>query len=100
MITRGGVPLTRLKRPPVSEAIDQGSFTPPGALMLFTCRAAAVVPELAFVSDVIRRYRKSTGSCRRKLNPGQQSLLVLVYLCKGETFAGLAAGLAVGVIRA
>jgi hypothetical protein len=28
----------------------------------------------------------------RKLNPGQQALLVLAYLRKGETFADLAAG--------
>jgi hypothetical protein len=47
---------------------------------------------LAFVSGVIRRYRKSIGSCWRKLNPGQQALLVLAYLRKGETFAELAAG--------
>src|SRR5690349_16253454 len=55
---------------------------------------------LAFVSGVIRRYRKSIGSCWRKLNPGQQSLLVLAYLRKGETFADLAAGFAVGVTTA
>ena len=51
---------------------------------------------LAFVSGLIRRYRKSIRSCWRKLNPGQQSLLVLVYLRKGETFADLAAGFGVG----
>ena len=55
---------------------------------------------LAFVSGVIRRYRKSIGSCWRKLNPGQQALLVLAYLRKGETFAELAAGFAVGVTTA
>jgi hypothetical protein len=55
---------------------------------------------LTFVSGVIRRHRKSIGSCWRKLNPGQQSLLVLVYLRKGETFAELAAGFAVGVTTA
>src|SRR5690349_21741820 len=55
---------------------------------------------LAFVSGVIRRYRKSIRSCWRKLNPGQQALLVLAYLRKGETFAELAAGFAVGVTTA
>src|SRR5690348_11720330 len=55
---------------------------------------------LAFVSGLIRRYRTSIGSCWRKLNPGQQALLVLVYLRKGETFAELAAGFAVGVTTA
>ena len=38
----------------------------------------------------------ATGSLWRKLNPGQQALLVLVYLRKGETFADLAAGFGVG----
>jgi hypothetical protein len=55
---------------------------------------------LTFVSGVIRRYRKSIGSCWRKLNPGRQALLVLAYLRKGETFAELAAGFAVGVTTA
>ena len=55
---------------------------------------------LTFVSGIIRRYRVSIGSCWRKLNPGQQALLVLAYLRKGETFAKLAAGIAVGTTTA
>src|SRR5437764_12707235 len=55
---------------------------------------------LTFVAGLIRRHRKSIGSCWRKLNPGQQALLVLAYLRKGETFADLAAGFAVGVTTA
>ena len=55
---------------------------------------------LTFVSGLIRRHRKSIRSCWRKLNPGQQALLVLVYLRKGETFAELAAGFAVGTTTA
>src|SRR5690348_12481098 len=47
---------------------------------------------LTFAAGIIRRYRISIGSCWRKLNPGQQALLVLAYLRKGETFAELAAG--------
>jgi hypothetical protein len=35
---------------------------------------------LTFVSGVIRRHRKSIGSRWRKLNPGQQALVVLAYL--------------------
>jgi hypothetical protein len=52
------------------------------------------------VSDLIRRHRASIGSCWRKLIPGQQALLVLAYLRKGETFAELAAGFAVGTTTA
>jgi len=55
---------------------------------------------LTFVSGVIRRHRKSIGSRWRKLNAGQQALLVLAYLRKGETFAELAAGFGVGVTTA
>jgi hypothetical protein len=55
---------------------------------------------LNFAAGIIRRHRISIGSLRRKLNPGQQALLVLVYLRKGETFAGLAAGFGVGTATA
>jgi hypothetical protein len=55
---------------------------------------------LTFVSGLIRRHRTAIGSCWRKLNPGQQALLVLAHLRKGETFAELAAGFAVGVTTA
>ena len=55
---------------------------------------------LTFVAGIIRRYRVSIGSCRRKLNPGQQALLLLACLRKGETFAELAAGFGVGTTTA
>jgi DDE superfamily endonuclease/Helix-turn-helix of DDE superfamily endonuclease len=55
---------------------------------------------LTFVAGIIRRHRISIGSCWRKLNPGQQALLVLAYLRKGETFAELAAGFGVGTTTA
>jgi hypothetical protein len=47
---------------------------------------------LNYVAGIIRRHRASIGSLRRKLDPGQQALLVLAYLRKGQTFADLAAG--------
>jgi hypothetical protein len=55
---------------------------------------------LTFVSGIIRRHRKSIGSKWRKVNPGQQALLVLAHLRKGETFAELAAGFGVGTTTA
>jgi DDE superfamily endonuclease len=55
---------------------------------------------LTYVSGIIRRHRSAAGSRWRKLNPGKQALLVLVYLRKGETFAGLAAGFRVGTATA
>jgi hypothetical protein len=55
---------------------------------------------LTFVSAIIRWHRISIGSLWRKLNPGQQALLVLAYLREGETFAELAAGFGVGISTA
>jgi DDE superfamily endonuclease/Helix-turn-helix of DDE superfamily endonuclease len=55
---------------------------------------------LRYAAGIIRRHRKSIGSRWRKLNPGQQALLVLAYLRKGETFAELAAGFRVGTTTA
>ena len=55
---------------------------------------------LTFVSGIIRRHQISIGSPWRKLNSGQQALLVLVYMRKGETFAEVAAGFGVGTSTA
>jgi DDE superfamily endonuclease len=55
---------------------------------------------LTFVTGIIRRHRRSIGSRWRKLDPGQQALLVLAYLRKGETLAELAAGFGVGIATA
>ncbi len=55
---------------------------------------------LRYAAGIIRWHRKSIGPRWRKLNPGQQALLVLAYLRKGETFAELAAGFAVGTTTA
>jgi Helix-turn-helix of DDE superfamily endonuclease/DDE superfamily endonuclease len=55
---------------------------------------------LNYVAGIVRRHRASIGSVWRKLNPGQQALLVLAYLRKGETFADLAAGFGVGTATA
>ncbi|MDX3111763.1 transposase family protein, partial [Nonomuraea angiospora] len=55
---------------------------------------------LNYVAGMIRRHRKGIGSLWRRLNPGQQALLVLVYLRKGETFAELGAGFGVSTATA
>ena len=55
---------------------------------------------LNYAARIIRRHRASIGSPWRALNPGQQALLVLVYLRKGETFAEVAAGFGVGTSTA
>ena len=55
---------------------------------------------LTYTAGLIRRHRKQIGSPWRRLGPGQQALLVLAYLRKGETFADLAAGFGVGTATA
>ena len=55
---------------------------------------------LTYMGRIVRRHRAAIGSLWRKLDPGRQALLVLVYLRKGETFADLAAGFGVGVATA
>ncbi len=66
--------------------------------MLF-CPAALPLSRqtLTYTAGIIRRHRRQIGSPWRKLNPGQQALLVLAYLRKGDTFAELAA--VVGMTR-
>jgi hypothetical protein len=94
-------------RTPVDEKAPgrRGVTTPSrprrGFHVLF-CRAALPLSSktLNFTAGVIRRHRKATGSLWRKLDPGQQALLVLACLRKGETFAELAAGFEVGVATA
>jgi hypothetical protein len=46
---------------------------------------------LTFVSGLVRVHRRQIGSIWRTLNPGQQALLELVYLRKGEPFAEVGA---------
>lgn len=50
---------------------------------------------LRFVSGLIRKHRRKLGSRWRRLDPGQQALLVLVHLRKGEPFAEVGAGFGV-----
>jgi hypothetical protein len=55
---------------------------------------------LTYVPGVVRRHRRQIGSCWRRCNPGQQALLVLAHLRKGQMFAVLAAGFGVGTATA
>jgi len=50
---------------------------------------------LGFVSGLVGVHRRAIGSPWRALNAGEQALLVLVYLRKGEPFAEVGAGFGV-----
>jgi len=72
-----------------------------GASVLFYPAALPLSRQtVTYTAGVIRRHRAQIGSPWRKLNPGQQALLVLAYLRKGETFADLAAGFGIGTATA
>ncbi|MDL4818642.1 transposase family protein [Actinomadura opuntiae] len=55
---------------------------------------------LNYLAGLIRRRRKTLGTPWRLLDPGQQALLVLVHLRKGETLAELGAGFGVSTSTA
>jgi Helix-turn-helix of DDE superfamily endonuclease len=72
-----------------------------GASMLFYPAALPLSRQtLTYTAGIIRRHRAEIGSPWRKLTCGQQALLVLAYLRKGETFAELAAGFGIGTATA
>lgn len=69
--------------------------------MLFYRAALPLSPRaLNLTARTIRVHRKNTRSRWRRLDPGQQALLVLVHLHKGETFAELAAGFQISLTTA
>jgi Helix-turn-helix of DDE superfamily endonuclease len=51
---------------------------------------------LITVSDALRQRRTLVGTRWRRLSAGQQALLVVAYLRKGETYADLAIGFGIG----
>lgn len=69
--------------------------------MLFYRAALSLSSQtLSYLSGVLRRHHKAINSPWRRLNPGQQAMLVLVHLRKGETLTEVAAGFGVGVATA
>ncbi|GAB2764979.1 transposase family protein [Salinifilum aidingensis] len=49
------------------------------------------------LAEALRHNRRERGTRWRSLDPGEQALLVLAYLRKGETYADLAIGVDIGV---
>ena len=55
---------------------------------------------LTFVATTLREHRKTLGTRWRLLSSGQQALMVLAHLRKGETYRDLAVGFKVGTTTA
>lgn len=55
---------------------------------------------LTFVAAALRAHRRQRGTRWRLLSSGQQALMVLAHLRKGETYRDLAVGFGVGVTTA
>ena len=69
--------------------------------MLFRRAALPLSPRtLNLTTRTIRVHRKNTRSRWQRLDPGQQTLLALVRLHKGETFAELTAGFQISLTTA
>src|SRR3954467_1812730 len=51
---------------------------------------------LIMLADLLRQRRAQRGTRWRRLAAGRQALLVVAYLRKGETYADLACGFAIG----
>ena len=69
-------------------------------MLIYPATLPLSLQTLTYTAGIIRCHRQQIGSSWRKLNPGQQALLVLAYLRKGETFAELAAGFGIGTATA
>ncbi len=82
--------------------VDQDPLRPPRGLPCFSTqpRRRCLPRPSPTPAGVIHRHRQKIGSAWRKLSPDRQALLVLAYLRKGETFAGLAAGFGIGTATA
>jgi hypothetical protein len=52
---------------------------------------------LVYLSGLLAAHRVEIGSRWRRLNPGEQALLVLAHLRNGDTYTRLAAGFQVGI---
>jgi len=65
-------------------------------VLLYPSGMSVSTRTLTVLSDVLRRHRRERATRWRRLSAGRQALLVIAYLRKGETYADLACGFAVG----
>ena len=91
----------RTAKPLVDEAIDQDPhLSPRGSGCFSTLPRCRCLARPSLTPPGSSAATAQIGSPWRKLGPGQQALLVLAYLRKGDTFAELAAGFGIGTATA
>jgi hypothetical protein len=66
-------------------------------LLSYPSTIALSTRTLTHLSGLIRAHRRAVRSPWRRLEPGQQALLVLAHLRNGDTYARLASGFGIGV---
>jgi hypothetical protein len=66
-------------------------------LLSYPSTIALSTRTLTHLSGLIRAHRRAVHSRWRRLDPGQQALLVLAHLRNGDTYARLAGGFGVGI---
>ena len=65
-------------------------------MLSYPCAMSVSSRALTTLTDLLRGHRAQRATRWRKLTPGSQALLVVAHLRKGETYADLAHGFAVG----
>jgi hypothetical protein len=60
------------------------TFITRGSVLFYRAALLLSRKTLNYVAGIVRRHRASIGSAWRRLNPGQQALLVLAYLRKAR----------------
>jgi hypothetical protein len=88
---------SEVRKPLVRRLISHNPPPRPEASVLFYRSSLPLSRStLTYLSGVLRRHRKQTGSKKRALPAGQQALMTLAYLKNAHTFAQLGAGSASG----
>ncbi len=69
-------------------------------MLVYPSAMSVSTKALTFVSEALRARRRQLGTRWRRLAAGEQALMVLAHLRKGETYRDLAVGFGVGVTTA
>src|SRR3954452_21526839 len=80
----------------MGECLDQSAPTRSFRVLVYPSSMPVSNRALQVLAEALRQRRSAIGSRWRRLSAGEQALLVLAHLNKGETYTALAAGFGVG----